>query len=321
MPIALISRRGRAPSGSASPSRAPGSMAKSKAPATLSLSRSAQRRRTGSPGCGSLIQKAVKIGNSSAPGRRCRWRGRGRRGRRGCRGRRRGSSSRPGRPQAVADAGAVDRVAQAEAGEAHVGGEAGGRAAVREREEVGVEGEVVDREGDGLRDAVATRLISMRSWNRAGRHEVQRKPRSASAKRRLSSRKRMARNWSYFRSAKGSVIFISGRRSGEAAAGAGAGDDAVKAESAGGGLGVGRGGEGGEAGAEEASEGGVEEAAAVHRSSLAAGGFGLERNIRCRRRALKGAPGGWRRCDAKSGGSARGRGGRREGGIRWRRKG
>ena len=38
-----------------------------------------------------------------------------------------------------------------------------------------------------------------------------RKPRSASAKKRWSSRERMARYWSYFRSAKGGLIFISGR--------------------------------------------------------------------------------------------------------------
>ena len=68
MPAEAISRRGNRTASIRIAVTGPGSMRKSKAPATDSLSSSACRRSAPSPARGSCTQKLLKIGNSSGSG-------------------------------------------------------------------------------------------------------------------------------------------------------------------------------------------------------------------------------------------------------------
>ena len=67
IPTLSRSRRGKRTLRTCITVAVPGSIVKSKAPATELLSSSALMCSTRSPGCGSCTQKAVKIGNSSGP--------------------------------------------------------------------------------------------------------------------------------------------------------------------------------------------------------------------------------------------------------------
>ena len=73
----------------------------------------------------------------------------------------------------VPDSRAIDRVAKAYAGKAHIGGEPGGRLAVRVREIVGVKGEKVGGEGDRLSDPTGDQVhLDLVLEVEARRHQI-----------------------------------------------------------------------------------------------------------------------------------------------------